>query len=1000
MSYNPEDVQTEISEFAKFSTDELLEIDRVCTEYRVSRASYPEITIEQQLERVDLTLQEALFIELLYQEISFQKEQKEDIYKDDFLARFPQYSQQIDKIWFRSFVFAEKIDHIDESSEGNTVPKIKGYKVLSTIARGGAGVVYLAHEQSLQRKVAIKMIASDLVTPEELNRFRNEATAVGALQHPNIAQIFGTGEHHGQPYLILEYLDGGTLKDYLTTSSLSVHEKSKLFIRLVETVEFVHQKGFLHRDIKPSNILFDKAGNMKICDFGLAKNLQSTTEQTQTNMQIGTPAYMAPEQADPSFGEVTAATDIYSLGVLLHWMLSGELPYKGTSTAQIIKELTADSVVSVNKLRQKKLPAVFGSICTRCLKKKPKRRYGSIADLKADLIGVTKGKTISMHPLYQSYPGKTALTCTLLTACLFFAYNLFTTNNNSPKHQTTLAEAPSPRAYAGQIIGSIPGQSMQAMLDTAPTNAPFRLASLFPPDIELLSPQGIAIFDDRYLAVADTLNHRVLILDLQGGQISLIAGNGNREYSGDNDRAILAGLDSPGGLDFDNEGNLYVTDRVNHAIRKITPDGMITTAIGGWPCREELQRKADLCYPNDIDIDLEGEYRVADAFHRRIFLNGSNSLIIDSSFGQGPRPFLVSPTAITSTASSFFYISGQEVWSLNRDLNQESDNRPKNTSSLFAKGFLQPSDLQIGNDNYLYVTDQLGFPLTRIHIKTGEREVISWDSITTQAGSAPVKAQETTASKLALDSKGRLFFTDIKTNTVYFLDISANNSALGLWQQAESVQDNPEQIHPNFRSTADNRKYTHAFHDASLPLVMTELAYQNGLHPVIHPDIDPGENLILRHKGIIPRDMLVFSCFTFGLSCAVEGNWLYIAPKGKIDSLTSAPTLTMETPLSYIEFSSDMPEATKRILSQSISLDEGYINSFPQLIDLINDQYGLQYQFDISESRKEWLNKQNFQLTGAFALDELHSLLTHAGPLSFSYDKQSDVIVIHFSFPD
>ena len=172
---------------------------------------------------------------------------------------------------------------------------------------------------------------------------------------------------------------------------------------LVKTIEFVHQKGFLHRDLKPSNILFDNDGNIKISDFGLAKDMASQTELTHTQTLVGTPAYMAPEQVDKNFGKISELSDIYSLGVLMHTLLTGVTPYDGLSAPQLLKELSSTKDVPKTYLLEHKIDKSLMAVCLRCVEKQTTHRYQSASLLFDDLKQLQAGKPISLLPPYRKY---------------------------------------------------------------------------------------------------------------------------------------------------------------------------------------------------------------------------------------------------------------------------------------------------------------------------------------------------------------------------------------------------------------------------------------------------------------------------------------------------------------------------------------------------------------------------------------------------------------------
>ncbi len=203
-----------------------------------------------------------------------------------------------------------------------------GYELLGELGRGGMGVVYKARQIGLNRLVALKMIPAGAgASPQTRARFHTEALAAGRLQHPHIVQIHDIGEHGGQPYFSLELVEGGTLYQKLAGQPQPVGDTVRLIETLARAVYHAHQHGIIHRDLKPTNILLSADGTPKISDFGLAKSLEEDSSQTRTGTIVGTPNYMAPEQASGSLSAVGPAADIYALGVILYEMLTGRPPF-------------------------------------------------------------------------------------------------------------------------------------------------------------------------------------------------------------------------------------------------------------------------------------------------------------------------------------------------------------------------------------------------------------------------------------------------------------------------------------------------------------------------------------------------------------------------------------------------------------------------------------------------------------------------------------------------
>lgn len=259
------------------------------------------------------------------------------------------------------------------------------YELMEEIARGGMGVVYKARQVSLNRIVALKMIlAGDFSTPAMIERFQTEAEAAARLEHPNIVPIYEIGTHDGHRYFSMRFLEGGTLTQALTRQKLTPRIAAELMVKVVRAVHHAHQRGILHRDLKPGNILLDAAGEPHVADFGLAKLLEHDSALTQSAAVMGTPAYMAPEQAEGRTKEATTAVDIYSLGAIFYELLTGRPPFTGASPLDVLMQVREREPASPQALKPE-LDRDVAVISLKCLEKRPDRRYGSAEALAEDL---------------------------------------------------------------------------------------------------------------------------------------------------------------------------------------------------------------------------------------------------------------------------------------------------------------------------------------------------------------------------------------------------------------------------------------------------------------------------------------------------------------------------------------------------------------------------------------------------------------------------------------
>ncbi len=279
--------------------------------------------------------------------------------------------------------------------------QLEGFQLLGEVGRGGMGVVYRAHQHRLNRVVAIKMILTgQLAGPEDRVRFLMEGALLARLNHPNFVQVHEVGTlalspELAQPYLVLEHVEGGSLKARLAQGALPVREAAQLVLVLARAMEAAHAQGIIHRDLKPANVLFSRDGTPKITDFGLAKELGSGASLTPTGLAVGTPAYMAPEQARG--GIVGPAADVYALGAILYEMLAGQPPFQGVTAMEVILQVMDRPAPSMARLRPG-IPRDLETICRKCLEKEPRARYARAADLAEDLQRWLDGRPIQARP--------------------------------------------------------------------------------------------------------------------------------------------------------------------------------------------------------------------------------------------------------------------------------------------------------------------------------------------------------------------------------------------------------------------------------------------------------------------------------------------------------------------------------------------------------------------------------------------------------------------------
>jgi serine/threonine protein kinase len=277
------------------------------------------------------------------------------------------------------------------------------YRLESEIARGGMGVVYRARQISLGRAVALKMIATgQFASPTLLQRFQVEAGAAARLDHPHIVPIYEIGQHRGQVYYSMKLVPGGNLARSNAECGVRDAEwqqrAAALLIKIAEAIHYAHQHGVLHRDLKPANILMETADSPRVTDFGLAKVIEDESGLTLSTATLGTPAYMAPEQAAGRTREVSTAADIYSLGAILYELLTGRAPFQAPSALETMR-LVLEQEPARPRALNPAIAADLETICLKCLEKEPAKRYGTAQDLADDLARFLGDEPILARPI-------------------------------------------------------------------------------------------------------------------------------------------------------------------------------------------------------------------------------------------------------------------------------------------------------------------------------------------------------------------------------------------------------------------------------------------------------------------------------------------------------------------------------------------------------------------------------------------------------------------------
>ena len=382
----------------------VIRIDDACDRFEAGWVDGPRPKIEQFLDQVAAIDRPSLLYELLAIELEIRRGRGEVPAAQEYLARFPDNTALVNDVFTaaQSTEMAVLERDMPQVLRGGVLDgrhpgteEIAGYQLQGELGRGGMGVVFRARQVALGRTVALKMIRSaHLASEAERQRFRIEAEAAAALDHPNIVPIYEVGECAARLYYTMKLVEGGCLAKWLEQNVPKPRDAALVVAQAARAVGAAHRQGILHRDLKPANILIDLDGKPHITDFGLAKRIGVDCELTESGALVGTPSYMSPEQAAGSARGLTTASDVYSLGAILYRLITGRPPFRGDSLMQTLHDVRMRPPDRPRSL-DPRLDRDLETICLKCLEKLPERRYRSADALAEDLERWLRGEPIA-----------------------------------------------------------------------------------------------------------------------------------------------------------------------------------------------------------------------------------------------------------------------------------------------------------------------------------------------------------------------------------------------------------------------------------------------------------------------------------------------------------------------------------------------------------------------------------------------------------------------------
>ncbi len=380
------------------------EIDRVCDAFETAWRTETRPSIFDFVARGTAAQQSKLFYELLLVDLECRRKEGEQPSRAEYLRAYPQFSSQIEGVNFHYGASAFASDSSDAQDPAHARgPQIgtliHHFQLVKQLGSGAMGEVWQAWDTRLRRAVAIKLPRANLLSEAELRRFLREGQAASQLKHPQLAAVHDIGHWQGSPYVVVEYVEGENLRQYLDSHELTFQAMAEICADAAEAIHHAHERGIIHRDLKPANLILDPHGRAHVIDFGLAKWSTEDRDVTIHGELLGTPAYMSPELASGQGASAGPGTDVYSLGVILYEMLTGSCPFQGDRSFVLHQILSAEPtsprrVIAKIPHINTRIPRDLETICLKSLAKDPRRRYATIQEMAVDLRRFSRGEPI------------------------------------------------------------------------------------------------------------------------------------------------------------------------------------------------------------------------------------------------------------------------------------------------------------------------------------------------------------------------------------------------------------------------------------------------------------------------------------------------------------------------------------------------------------------------------------------------------------------------------